>query len=247
MVTETRQGRTETRAERVLARSAVYRLLSQALVYPVEEELAALRGVDLPQARDAAKLLPARLTPLLSALEGSLAGVDALTLQAEHRRVFSHVMSVDCPPCETFYTARHIFQETQDLSDIGGFYKAFGLQMADKARLDHITVELEFMHFLAYKEAYALANHGAGRARLCRAVQRKFMQDHLGRWGGRFARLLANKADGGYFAGVAALLEAFLAAETRFLRARPEDVSESQLWRQTGGEEFSCPVAEGCP
>ncbi len=246
MVTQTRDTRKERAAGRALSRSALYQLMSQALVYPSEEAVAALQEVDLPQAQRAAAPLPARAAPLLAAFGEQLQSADANQLQAEHRRIFTHILSLDCPPCETFYTARHVFQETQELSDIGGFFRAFGLEIADKRRLDHISVELEFMHFLAYKEAYALTHHGPAKARFCRDVQRKFVQDHLGRWATRFAQRLGQKANGGYYGCLASLMEAFLTAEVEFLRAHPEPVSVSADWRKQGPEDFSCPVAEGC-
>lgn len=244
MVTQTRETRAERAAGRALSRSALYRLMSQALVYPSQEAVSALQEVDLPQAQRAAARLPARVAPLLAAFGEQLRSADATQLQTEHRRIFTHILSLDCPPCETFYTASHIFQETQDLSDIGGFFRAFGLEIADKERLDHISVELEFMHFLTYKEAYALTHHGPAKARLCREVQRKFVQDHLGRWATRFAQRLGQKANGGYYGCVASLTEALLANEMSFLRARPESASTGQQWRNAAPEEFSCPMAE---
>ncbi len=244
MVTQTRKTRAERAAGRALARSALYRLLSQALVYPSGEAISALREVDLSQAQLADAHLPQNVNSLKAALAEHLQATDAVQLQVEHRRVFTHILSLDCPPCETFYTARHIFQETQDLSDIGGFFRAFGLEMGDRERLDHISVELEFIHFLTYKEAYAHTHHGPARARLCRGVQRKFMQDHLGRWALRFADRLAQKAGGGYFGCVASLTEAFLAAEVSFLRALPESASAGQEWRNATPEDISCPMAE---
>lgn len=246
MATVTGKRRQERAAGRALARSALYQLLSQALAYPSQEAVTALRQADLPQAQQAAARLLAHVAPLLAALDECLQGTDAARLQAEHRRVFSHIMSLDCPPCETFYTARHVFQETQELSDIGGFFRAFGLELSEKERLDHISVELEFMHFLTYKEAYALIHHGPAKARLCREVQRKFMQEHLGRWALQFARRLGQKAGGGYFACVAEVTEAFLAAEVGFLRARPEADVVSPDWRTASPEDFKCPATEGC-
>ena len=247
MTTLTKKRRQESTAERALARSALYQLLSQALSYPSPEMVEALQQTDLPQAQQAAPHLPAQVAPLLAALGECLRDTDAAQLQAEHRRVFSHIMSADCPPCETLYTAHHVFQQTQALSDIGGFLRAFGLEMADKERLDHISVELEFMHFLTYKEAYALTRHGPAKARLCREAQRKFMQEHLGRWAHRFAERLGGKAGGGYFGCVASLTEASLSAEIGFLRARPEDVSISPDWRKMSPEDLQCPAADGCP
>jgi TorA maturation chaperone TorD len=107
-------------------------------------------------------------------------------------------------------------------------------------------VELEFMHFLTYKEAYALTHHGPAKARLCREVQRKFMQEHLGKWALQFAERLGEKAGGGYFGCVADLTEAFLKAEVSFLGARPETGPVSLDRPMRNPEEFECPAAEGC-
>ncbi len=246
MTTQTMDERRTRAASRALARSAVYQLLSQAAVYPSREAMASLQETELPQAQQAAAHLPAPVVPHVTALAEQLESADAAQLQAEHRRIFSHILSLDCPPCETFYTAPHIFQETQELSDIAGFFRAFGLELAERERPDHISVELEFMHFLTYKEAYALLHHGPARARLCREVQRKFMQDHLGRWALQFAQRLEKKAGGGYFGCLASLTETFLSAEVGFLRARPEAVVVSPQWRASPAEDDGCPGPEGC-
>lgn len=247
MVTLARTRRQERSAERALARAALYQLLSQATAYPSRETVRALALEDVPRARQAAPSLPEEVARHLTALDRSLEDTDADQLQAAHRRVFTHVLSLDCPPCETFYTARHLFQETEELSDIAGFFRAFGLEMADKQRLDHISVELEFMQFLTYKEAYAILHHGPAKARFCRTVQRKFMEEHLGRWALQFAELLRRKAGGGYFGCVASLAEALVTAEIGFLRARPEAYTVNPSWRTKGSEEFECPAGGGCP
>lgn len=246
MVTSTRERRQEVAADRALARSALYQLLSQALAYPTPEAVAAIKGADLPRALEAAPLLAPEVVGPLSVFAERLRDLDAAALSEEHRRVFTHVMSADCPPCETFYTASHVFQETQDMSDIAGFFRAFGLELSEKGRPDHVSVELEFMQFLAYKEAYALANHGPAKARLCREAQRKFMRDHLGRWVLHFTERLSRKAGGGYFAELASLAQAFLFTETAFLRTPPGAGPVSAEWRRETPDGFSCPLSEGC-
>ena len=49
------------------------------------------------------------------------------------------------------------------MGDIAGFYKAFGVELSKDIheRLDHLSVEFEFMHFLAYKESYSRCHDGA--------------------------------------------------------------------------------------
>ncbi len=102
------------------------------------------------------------------------------------------------------------------------------------------------MQFLTFKEGYALLNHGPARARLCRQTQRTFMQDHLGRWALQFAKGLAERAGGGYFARVASLVESFVSAEIGFLRAHPEAITVNPEWRMTASED-GCPTDEECP
>ena len=71
-------------------------------------------------------------------------------LQSEHRRVFSNVITLDCPPYETLFGNDHVFAQSHVMGDIAGFYKAFGVELSKDIheRLDHLSVEFEFMHFL---------------------------------------------------------------------------------------------------
>jgi len=246
MVTQTTDQRKEVAASRAVARARVYQLLSQAFIYPGDDVVTAMVETDLPQAREATAFLPARLDAEVAAFGDQLTATRASELKSLHDHVFTHVVAADCPPCEAFYTAKGIFQETSELADIAGFFKAFGLTLAESERLDHISVELEFMHFLTYKEAYAQTHHDPAKARLCRDAQRKFIRDHLGRWAAHFARLLDQKADGGYYSCLASLLEKFISSEVAFLRVDPEITHVNQEWREAESDESGCPIGEAC-
>jgi TorA maturation chaperone TorD len=246
MVTQTTELRKEVVASRAVARACIYQLLSQALTYPDDDVVAAMVETDLPQARKATAFLPVDLGPELAAFGDQMADISLSELKSLHGHVFSHVVSADCPPCEAFYTAKGIFQETGELADIAGFFKAFGLTLAEGERVDHISVELEFMHFLTFKEAYAQTHHDAAKARFCRETQRKFIRDHLGRWGTHFARLLDQKADGGYYSCLASLLAKFVSSEVAFLRVNPEVELASQEWRSEDSDGSGCPIGEAC-
>jgi TorA maturation chaperone TorD len=245
MVVEIVETRNEQAAARHFARSAAYRLLSEATMYPSGDVMKALREEDLPQAQAAAEVLDESFSALLAAFAEELLKSSPDDLQLEHGRIFTHLLSLDCPPCETVYTAKEIFDETSQLSDIAGFFRAFGLELAERERPDHITVELEFMQMLTSKEAYAHLHHGAEKARLCRVVQRKFVEEHLGRWGRQFAQKLAAMAPDGVFGATASLLDAFLADEIAYLRAQPEVLVVNTDWR-TKVSEDDCSSAE-CP
>lgn len=246
MTTQMIESRKEQAATYHLARSAAYRLLSQATVYPTDEVIAVLSDEDLSQAQAAAEILGTTFSERLSVFERKLRAASPKELQDQHRRIFSHILSLDCPPCETVYTASEIFQETDHLSDIAGFFRAFGMELAAKERPDHISVELEFMHLVTCKEGLAQLHHGPEKARLCRVVQRKFMEDHLGRWGQQFAQQLERQAPAGYFRALASLLDAFLADEVGYLRAKPEILRVNSDWR-TKLDEEGCSTTDDCP
>jgi TorA maturation chaperone TorD len=78
-------------------------------------------------------------------------------LTALHRRLFGHTVRGEVPAYETEYGDEALFQQPQELSDLGGFMQAFGLKLRPDAheRIDHVSCECEFLAFLGYKEAFA--------------------------------------------------------------------------------------------
>ncbi|MGE0853670.1 MAG: molecular chaperone [Hyphomicrobiaceae bacterium] len=200
-----------------LARSQVYAFLATALGDPDGDTLGSLRRL-LPTTKAALETIgsPAAQAALC-AVQDELERLEAHELPTAQHRVFGHLISGDCPPCEGEYGNAHIFQKTQCLADNAGFLRAFGLEAAPgvAGRLDHISVELEFLHVLAAKEAYALARgHGEERVAIVRNAARRYLQEHLGRWAPLFAARLEAKARSGPYAALARLLAAFISEET---------------------------------
>lgn len=238
-----------------VARSGIYRLLSAAFFYPDQERVSFLtKGVE--EVKGFLAVLPEDegqgIEEALEAFAATLRPLSLEALQEEYGTIFGHVISQECPPYEAQYQCSHIFQQAQILGDIAGFYRAFGLEVSDgaKDRLDHLAVELEFMYFLAYKEAYALAHHGGEAADLCREAQRTFFQDHLGRWAPLFFKLLDRKAQEGFYQKLASFAEGFLAKERKHLGVEPLKFSEGDL-KPVGFEPeetcFSCGIEDLCP
>jgi len=84
------------------------------------------------------------------------------------------------------YGAEHVveneFQRARMLSDIMGFYKAFGVE-PNKDRPDALACELEFMHCLIVKcnrvDTGAVLDPAGDKADVCRQAQRKFFEEYL--------------------------------------------------------------------
>ena len=253
--------------ERALNRSKLYLLVSWSLLYPEDDEFldyvqcgefvddgrAALEALD--QALDAiggerAKLKLVLLRNQLDQIEKIVASEcvnwKLSDLQAEHRRVFSNVITLDCPPYETLFGNDHVFAQSQVMGDIAGFYRAFGVELSKDIheRLDHLSVEFEFMHFLAYKESYSRCHDGADKTQIVLDAQKNFVKNHVGRWVPLFCRMLVRKASSGFYRHVADLMAEWMDFETSFLGVVPQPYSESDYRPATfnapEGQTYEC-------
>jgi DMSO reductase family type II enzyme chaperone len=198
-------------SDAALARSLVYRLLSQVFTYPMPGVVSQLRDEDLPLVLAWTDMLPAGVVERLVTLAGALEGASAEELESAYRDVFSHIHSADRPMFETDYGPRDVWRQSNVLADIAGFYRAFGIREQGE-RPDHVSAELEFLHLLAYKQAWALARHDDEHAELCRDAELAFLRDHVLTWLPGFAARVAAPTHGLY-ASAARLAIAMLRAD----------------------------------
>ena len=249
--------------ERALSRSKVYLLVSWSLLYPEDEEFldylrcgefvedgrTALDALGVALGADGSQRAKDKLVALkkqLDLVEGLIASEcvnwQLSDLQSEHRRVFSNVITLDCPPYETLFGNDHVFAQSHVMGDISGFYKAFGVELSKDIheRLDHLSVEFEFMHFLAYKESYSLCHDGPEKTQIVVEAQKKFVKNHIGRWVPLFCRMLAKKADSGLFKLVADMTADWMEFETAFLAVTPQPYTETDYRPAT----FSSPEGQ---
>ncbi len=102
-----------------------------------------------------------------------------------------HLALFDCgaaahPLYETEYGRARALAKGNELADIAGFYRAFGLELGaggtDPEMPDHAAVELEFYAVLLMKSAkLASLADGAGQE-IVLAARKKFLAHHLGRF-----------------------------------------------------------------
>ena len=100
----------------------------------------------------------------------------------------------------------HLNQPAGVREDIVRFYEFFGYGLEEKFAWspDHLSIELEFMHFLCFREAQSVSD---GRDALSfQLAQRDFSERHLCNWVSELAaRAAQNAADGLYPRLLAAL------------------------------------------
>ena len=208
-----------------LARSQVYQFLALGFGYPDATVLARMKELLEPLKVSLEVIGEGPSANAANDVRAALETIEIGDLEAAYVGCFGHTISKECPPYETEYRQSHIFQKSQTLADVVGFYKAFGLESAAdiKDRLDHVSVELEFMQFLCLKEAYARAEgHADEQLAICRDAQERFLDDHLGRWGLAFVGRLEIKAKHSPYEPVAGLLARFLSDEMGRFGLQPD-------------------------
>ncbi len=203
--------------ELALCRSMLYEALALGFCAPgpeVAQRLASPAGS--AALAEAASLLDDKLDELVRKLATPPAQVERLPRR--FLLLFGHTSRGPVPPYETEYGTDTLFLQPQEMADIAGFFRAFGLELdrAQHQRLDHIACECEFLAFLCRKEAYALEQGDEHMLeQTCRA-QRLFLKDHLGRFGPAFGHRLAREDDG-FYGVLGRVCAAFLEAECRLL------------------------------
>jgi putative dimethyl sulfoxide reductase chaperone len=198
-----------------LARSHLYRLLSDCFLFPEREFFEDVRSGDLEaELTEALDGLPYSIEP-----SGAFQGfaIDAETSYEEFQSGFIQHFEVGTagPPCP-LYGGIYQGGRNQVWEELIRFYNHFGLRLAPENRdlPDHVSTELEFMHYLCFREA--VANDGAERGQLLTA-QRDFLERHLARWLPLLDQRARKRGVAPTYLAVVTLTAAFVAAEHAYL------------------------------
>jgi len=135
-------------------------------------------------------------------------------LQSEYIRLFD--VGAPRPPCP-LYSGEYKKGRKGVMEELIRFYNYFGLHPSPRSRdmPDHITIQLEFMHFLTFREVAAL-HHQQDRTSYLRA-ERDFLERHLCAWVPLLSERLRRQQPHPFYAALIRLAEAFLAADLRYL------------------------------
>lgn len=124
----------------------------------------------------------------------------------------------------TEYLAENEFQRSNYLSDIMGFYRAFGLE-PNSDRPDSISTEFEFMHYLIFKTLYALDGNNKKdskrKSMICRDAQIKFFKEYVHASAKKIAEAIVSRTENGFYKNISLEMLDFLDAEKKFLKGKP--------------------------
>jgi putative dimethyl sulfoxide reductase chaperone len=197
----------QSAAEHVAAqRSRLYQLLAAAFAFPDEDFFGALRdGTFATALAHLCETLPYDLTRMATLGLGAV-GESYAEFEAEYIRLFD--VGAAGPPCP-LYGGVYIGDRMKVMEDATRFYNFFSLRVSPQLRElpDHITTQLEFLHYLTFREAEA-RQHGLDPAPLLRA-QRDFLSRHLCKWVPRLQAKLTKQTTLSFFPALVRFAAAF--------------------------------------
>lgn len=198
--------------EQCRARATLARVLAECFAEPEPRRLAQLAQDDVGREAQAACEIVGIDRALVANLAECLPSLDEL--MSDRNRLFGHSVRSTCPPYELEYGRSEVFQQSQSLADIVGFYAAFGLSPTGPLaeRPDHVVAQLEFLSMAALRESSAIQSDRLDAAGVCRNAQRAFLRDHAATWMPAFFARVLRESAGSFFDAAATLGRALIAA-----------------------------------
>jgi DMSO reductase family type II enzyme chaperone len=200
-------------ARHAAARSRAYAVFAELFDYPDAAFCDAVRGGAVARAL---REVLGEVHPALA--EGDFAGLAEAgpedELAVEYTRLFD--VGAGGPPCP-LYDGAYGGARMKTMEECVRFYHHFGLALSESPRElpDHLVTELEFLHFLAFREAEAL-ERGEDAGDYRRAA-RDFALRHPGRFLRKLEGRLARAEAMPFFRALAARLAAFVERDAQWL------------------------------
>lgn len=197
-------------------RSRLYQLLGAAFAFPDEEFFAAIGdGTFANGVTETCALLPYDVRGALSAGLSEPGGA-YVDFESEYIRLFD--VGTAGPPCP-LYGGVYAGDRMKTMEDATRFYNFFHLRISPDMRElpDHITTELEFLHYLTFRET-EVRQQGLDPSSLLRA-ERDFLARHLCRWVPRLRERLAKQTSPPFFLALVDFANAFFEADRAYAAA----------------------------
>ena len=228
----------ETGFSESATRSQLYGLLAAGFRYPSREMFEALQAGDYQsEVGDCIQRLP-HLSVLAAAGEagsGPLPPLPDLPYEEfESQYVASFEVGSPEPPCPPYEGIYRGGERTQFMLRVSSFYKHFGLAMnreeGKREVPDHISAELEFMHFLTFKETQAIEEGTEDLLQGYLLAQKDFLQQQLSQWLPTFVEKLEAACPMPFYVALGRLVSGVVVAELEQVKSnQPPTVNAGAL------------------
>lgn len=141
-------------------------------------------------------------------------------LAVEHARLFLGPFQLVAPPYGSFYIEDNKTVMGDSTAAAEAFYHSCGLHMADDFHElpDHVSVELEFMSFLAFNQRQAeMADKGQDSKRFV-GLQQEFLQKFLLPWLPRLTQTIIDDGEAPFYQSIARCTAAFVTCDFAALK-----------------------------
>jgi putative dimethyl sulfoxide reductase chaperone len=142
----------------------------------------------------------------------ALKGMTLAEFGIEFTRTFDAIPL--CSPYEGHYCEK---PRSMVMLEVSEFYNLFGLRMSQEEGKrefpDHICAELEFLHFLTFKEEEALREGKGEKANGYLLAQKDFLERHMVQWIPEFCLKLQNSKSVPFYAQLAQITSRFISFE----------------------------------
>lgn len=132
-------------------------------------------------------------------------------------RLFVGPFKLLAPPYGSVYLDGPQAVQKNSLHDLETRYKSLGLDVVLKEGPDHITIELEFMYFLIFKEVEALNKGLNSSADDYRKKQTLFLEEHLTKWVPEFAHNVQLHAQTDFYKNIVQMTNTFIDTDLKNL------------------------------
>jgi len=198
--------------EQALAREDLCRFLS-ACYYEPGPEFAEERLFD-SMAQAASRIAP-ELADLAQRLRDAYAGQTAQTVLVDYTRLFLGPIEPLARPYGSYWLSGETTLMQDTTLAVQQLYQEGGMDLGDEVPElpDHVAIELEFLYLLTFRRNEAQRAGQADDLAAAEALERRFLDQHLGRWVGRFAAAVQAGAETSFYRALAELTERFVRME----------------------------------
>jgi TorA maturation chaperone TorD len=199
----------ETNTTNLQHKATIYRLLSACFYEP---ENCFLEENVFGQLREALQELPGDLAPLARQMDTSFRSTGKDKLLEDFSQLFMGPFEIPAKPYGSVYIEGEKVVMGDSTMKAKACYAEADFEVAEnfKELPDHITVELEFLYLLSFRQAQAAVNADSSGLINNQRIEQSFLKNHLGRWVPDFCEQIRSHATTDYYRHLADLTEEFV-------------------------------------